>query len=186
MDTTTFAALALACAPAVHASTAYALAAVESNFNPYAIGVVGGSLLRQPKTQQEALVTAKQLQAEGWNFSLGLAQINVHNFARLGLTAHSALDPCTNLSAMQTVLGDCFKRAANTAKTAHAQTALRQALSCYYSGNFITGFKHGYVQRVLAAASREPGTPEPNQPALNKRAPTLPALLPSTTHPQRN
>jgi type IV secretion system protein VirB1 len=32
------------------------------------------------------------------------------------------------------------------------QTALRQALSCYYSGNFATGFRHGYVRKVVAAA----------------------------------
>jgi type IV secretion system protein VirB1 len=148
MDATTFATLALACAPLVHASTAHALVAVESSFNPHAIGVVGGSLQRQPKTHAEAVATAAQLQANGWNFSVGLAQINVHNFERLGLSVDTAFEPCSNLRAMQSVLGDCFNR--SSAKNPH-QAALRQALSCYYSGNAITGFRHGYVQKVVAA-----------------------------------
>ena len=148
MDATTFSALAMACAPAVHASTAQALVTVESGFNPHAIGVVGGVLERQPRTRAEALATASHLQANGWNFSVGLAQINVRNFERLGLTAATAFDPCENLRAMQAVLGECFGR---SAPAMQPQTALRQALSCYYSGNFVTGFRHGYVQRVASA-----------------------------------
>ena len=112
MDTITFSALAMACAPLVHASTAQALVAVESGFNPHAIGVVGGVLERQPRNRAEALATAEDLQAKGWNFSVGLAQINARNFERLGLTVATALDPCENLRAMQTVLGECMDRTA--------------------------------------------------------------------------
>ena len=151
MDVNTFAALALACAPLVHASTVQALVAVESSFNPHAIGVVGGVLDRQPRTRAEALSTASYLQANRWNYSVGLAQINVRNFDRLGLTADTAFDPCENLRAMQTVLAECFDR---SVANAPPQSALRQALSCYYSGNFVTGFRHGYVQRVARAAPR--------------------------------
>ena len=148
MDVTTFSGLVLACAPLVHPETAHALVTVESSFNPHAIGVVGGTLERQPRNRPEALATASQLQVKGWNFSVGLAQINVHNFQRLGLTTATAFDPCENLRAMQTVLGECFDR---SAPEAQPQTALRLALSCYYSGNFVTGFRHGYVQRVARA-----------------------------------
>ena len=148
MDTSTFSALAMACAPMVNASTAHALVAVESSFNPHAIGVVGGVLERQPRNRAEALATVTQLRATGWNFSVGLAQINVHNFERLGLTPVSAFDPCENLRAMQAVLTECFDRSASDRPD---QVALRQALSCYYSGNFVTGFRHGYVQRVASA-----------------------------------
>ena len=151
MDVNTFAALALACAPLVHANTVQALVAVESSFNPHAIGVVGGVLDRQPRTRAEALSTASYLQANRWNYSVGLAQINVRNFDRLGLTADTAFDPCENLRAMQTVLAECFDR---SVANAPPQSALRQALSCYYSGNFFTGFRHGYVQRVARAAPR--------------------------------
>jgi type IV secretion system protein VirB1 len=53
MEASTFAALALACAPQVHLSTAQALVSVESSFNPWAIGVVGGTLRRQPNNRAE-------------------------------------------------------------------------------------------------------------------------------------
>ena len=152
MDATSFSALAMACAPLVHMNTTQALVAVESSFNPHAIGVVGGVLDRQPRSRAEALATANHLQANGWNFSVGIAQINVRNFERLGLTAVTAFDPCENLRAMQTVLGECFGRSASKAPP---QIAIREALSCYYSGNFVTGFRHGYVQRVAHAVPPE-------------------------------
>lgn len=156
MDTTTLLTLAALCAPQVHASTVMALVAVESSANPYAIGVVGGALVRQPRHRAEAVATARALRAAGWNFSVGLGQINVGNFERLGLTVETAFDPCTNLAALQAVLAECFGRSSteiSQASTATAeQAALRRALSCYYSGNFITGFGHGYVGRVVAAA----------------------------------
>ena len=163
MDASAFIALALACAPHVHADTARALVSVESAFNPWAIGVVSGTLVRQPRHRAEALATARALQAAGWNFSIGLSQINLSNFERLGLTLESAFDPCTNLAAMQTVLAECFDRARVPAsKPAVDQTALRQALSCYYSGNFATGFRHGYVRKVVVAARAVP-TAQPKE-----------------------
>jgi type IV secretion system protein VirB1 len=166
MDTATLLALLMACAPQIHAGTAHALVSVESAANPYAIGVVGGALVRQPTTRAEAIATARALQTQGWDFSVGLAQINQRNFVRLGLTVESAFEPCANLRAMQTVLVECFDRA-----TPHAPTdaaALRNALSCYYSGNFSTGLRHGYVRKVLAAAA----PPRPTLP---------PASIPATT-----
>ncbi|MEF7616920.1 lytic transglycosylase domain-containing protein [Aquincola sp. MAHUQ-54] len=149
MDAAVFFALALACAPQVHPDTARAIASVESGFNPYAIGVVGGRLERQPRTRAEALATIAALRQAGWNYSVGIAQINVANFGRLGLTPRTALDPCTSLTALQSVLGECYARASSTGA---AQIALRQALSCYYSGNFTTGLRHGYVHKVVRAS----------------------------------
>jgi type IV secretion system protein VirB1 len=149
VDTATFLALALACAPQVHPDTARAVARVESSFNPYAIGVVGGALDRQPRTRAEALATIDALHAAGWNYSVGIGQINVSNFARLGLTPRAALDPCISLTAMQSVLGECYARAVSSNA---GQTALRFALSCYYSGNFTTGVRHGYVRKVVLAS----------------------------------
>lgn len=149
MDSLTFIALVATCAPHVDISTAHALVAAESSFNAHAIGVVAGNLARQPRNRAEALTTAKRLQADGWNYSVGLAQINVRNFGRLGLTSESAFDPCANLTAMQVVLTECYDRA--TRQGTGPQRALRKALSCYYSGNFVTGFEHGYVHRVAKA-----------------------------------
>jgi type IV secretion system protein VirB1 len=152
----------MACAPQVHTDTARALINVESGSNPWAIGVVGGILDRQPRNRAEALATARALLASGWNFSVGLGQINVGNFTRLGLTIESAFEPCANLTAMLTVLGECFERARASASKAVDQVALRKALSCYYSGNFATGFRHGYVRKVVIAARAVP-TAQPKE-----------------------
>ena len=141
-------ALILACAPLVAPDTAQALITVESGGNPYAIGVIGASLVRQPRSESEAVATVTALDAAGWNYDLGIAQINKKNLTRYGLDLHSAFDACRNVEAMQAILGDCFKRAA---KNAPPQHALRQAFSCYQSGNFQTGFQQGYVGRVVAA-----------------------------------
>src|SRR4051812_12826453 len=110
MDAMIFASLVAACSPLVHPDTARAIVDVESGFNAYAIGVVGGALERQPRTAGEAISTALSLRASGWNYSVGLAQINVANLPRLGLTVQTALDPCRSLAAMQTVLGECHER----------------------------------------------------------------------------
>ncbi len=151
--------LVLACAPHVAQDTARALIQVESGGNPFAIGVVGGALVRQPANLPEALATVAALEAAGWNYSVGLGQINKRNFERYGLSPATAFEPCANLTAMQGILGECFSRASqrstgNTPK----QIALRDAFSCYYSGNFLTGHQHGYVRKVLAAWSSKPPT----------------------------
>lgn len=154
MDALAFLALAANCAPAVSPATAQALVQVESSFNPLAIGVVGGALERQPRSRAEAFATVASLQAQGWDYSVGLAQINQRNFGRLGLTPLTAFDSCRNLQAMQAVLLECQGRMAGP-----PQTALRQTLSCYYSGNPSTGFRDGYVQRVVWASQRTSGVP---------------------------
>ena len=155
IDATLFAGLLTACAPHVDSATVSAIVQVESAMNPFAIGVVGGALQRQPRNRDEAVATARSLQATGWNFSVGLAQINARNLARLGLSLDNAFDPCRNLAAMETVLNECFDRArAAAVATSNDQLALRRALSCYYSGNFAIGFRHGYVRRVEVAALR--------------------------------
>lgn len=161
MVPTWLAPLLLACAPDVHATTAEALIQTESAFNPWAIGVVGGALLRQPRHHAEALATARALQAAGWNFSVGLGQINVHNWDRLGLTPASAFDTCRNLAAMQSVLLECRARVA-PGGVPPDQAALHRTLSCYYGGNATTGFRHGYVHRVRAAVpALRPASPVP-------------------------
>jgi type IV secretion system protein VirB1 len=150
MDAATFLALTMRCAPLVDPATAQALVAVESGANPQAIGVVGGALERQPRTPGEALATVHMLQQGGWSFSVGLAQINVRNLRRLGLTLERALEPCPNLQAMQTLLVECFERGMQ--RHPSAQRALRAALSCYYSGNLASGLAAEYVSRVVSFA----------------------------------
>lgn len=159
MDALTLSALLAICAPDVHPGTARALIAVESSVQPHAIGVIGGVLERQPRTLAEAQVTAAALARDGWNFDAGLAQINRHNFDRLGLTTESVFEPCTNLRAMQAVLRECHAR---WPATLPQQMAVRRTLSCYHNGNPRTGFVRGYVQKVVSVATRtEPGASGP-------------------------
>ena len=87
------------------------------------------------------------LEATGYNYSLGLAQINRTHFARFGMTRTTAFDPCVNLRASAVIWGDCLRRAGGSA------TAFGDALSCYNSGNFTTGYRNGYVTRVMKAGS---------------------------------
>ncbi|CAJ0813482.1 hypothetical protein LMG19087_01775 [Ralstonia wenshanensis] len=145
-----FAQVAQQCAPRVDVMTLAALVRTESGYNPYAIGVVGARLARQPASMEEAQATIQMLEQRGYDFSLGLAQINRRNLARLGETTTTVLDPCRNLAASQRILRECFTRA--TRSTAIEQQALRHALSCYYSGGFSVGYREGYVSRVVANA----------------------------------
>jgi type IV secretion system protein VirB1 len=134
-----------------------ALADVESNSNPFAIGVVGGTLVRQPANKAEAVATAEALEREGYNFSIGVAQVNRYNLARHGLDYAQAFEPCANLLAGATILKECFDRAGS--RFNQEQTALRAALSCYYSGNFRRGFQAdpggriSYVEKVIQSAA---------------------------------
>ena len=151
-DMPDFASLSRACAPNVHKDTMAALVSVESSFNPFAIGVVKGKLSRQPKNIHEALDVVRELEGQGMNYSLGLSQVNKHNLQKYGLDPASAFDPCTNLIAGSKILSECYHRARGNGLD--DQSAVRAALSCYYSGNFTTGFKHGYVQAVVSRAGK--------------------------------
>ncbi|WP_218017314.1 lytic transglycosylase domain-containing protein [Hydrogenophaga taeniospiralis] len=118
---------------------------VESSRNPFAIGVVGGYLARQPRSLEEALAAVQQLKREGYNFSVGIAQVNRYNLAKYGLATYAeAFDVCANLKAGSRILRECYDRAQDWGK----------AFSCYYSGNFVTGFHHGYVQKIFASMRR--------------------------------
>ena len=164
--------LAAKCAPSVHIATLQALARTESRFNPYAIGVVDGTVT-QPKTLDDAIATAKALHKAGKNFSMGLAQINKYNLPRFGLSYETVFDPCQNLQAGAQILGDCFDRAGS----ADSQIALQKALSCYYSGNFKTGFTQdfkgqpSYVKRIQLAAAQNADSQKLKIPAINPNAP---------------
>jgi type IV secretion system protein VirB1 len=162
--------LAKDCAPGVHVETLKALITIESSGNPYAIGVVNGVLERQPKSLSEAISTAKRLEKEGFNFSMGLSQVNRYNLPKYGETYESIFEPCRNLKTGAAILTECYTRA--SVKLKDDQAALRAALSCYYSGNFNRGFKPdspgqpSYVQKVVDASIKG------QQPLIPKISPT--------------
>lgn len=148
-----FSQLARQCGRNVHPDTLQAVARVESSFNPFVIGVVGGRLAKQPRSFQEAVQTAERLHAQGRNFSMGLMQVNRHNLKGYGLDYRTVFDPCANVRTGAAILADCFKRAGGS-----SQADLHKAFSCYYSGNFRTGFRADfkgqppYVVKILNAA----------------------------------
>ncbi len=139
------------CAKDIDPMTFQAIARTESSFNPYAIGVVSGSLKEQPRNLTDAVKTVKMLRQQGRNFSMGLVQVNVKNMSAYGLTDENIFDICTNLRVGGEILKDCFSRAKGD-----EQQRLQQALSCYYSGNFRRGFAShdNYVARVVNNAKK--------------------------------
>ncbi|PII85140.1 TriA protein [Erwinia sp. OLTSP20] len=144
LSTAAIVGLAMQCAASVHPDTVKDVARTESSFNPLAIGIVGGNPL-YPSSVEEAIKHIDRLKANGKNFSVGLMQINQSNFTRYGVTARQLFDPCTNLAVFEKLITDCYRRGGT----------LKRALSCYYSGNFITGQKPErnfaqttYVQRI--------------------------------------
>lgn len=149
-----------ACQPlAVPPEVMHHVVRVESSYNPYAIGVVGGRLARQPRNLPEALSTVRMLESRGYNFSLGLAQVNRYNLDKYGIDSYErAFDPCTNLQAGSRILAECYGRAGGH---------WGKSFSCYYSGNFATGYRHGYVQKIYASIRRERDTgTTPEAPAI--------------------
>jgi type IV secretion system protein VirB1 len=149
---------------------------VESSYNPYAIGVVGGRLVRQPRNLPEALATVRMLESRGFNFSIGLAQVNRYNLHKYGLDSYEkAFEPCANLTAGSKILAECYHR---------ANGDWGKSFSCYYSGNFSTGFRHGYVQKIYASLrqGREVEA-EPTAPAIEVVSRTSRRTVPVARHP---
>jgi len=148
MDASTFLVVAVACSPMVDPSTARALVAAESGFNPRCDRRRWRGA-RQPRNRVEAIATARALEASGWTYSVGLDQVNSRNFARLGLTASSAFEPCENLRAMQAVLSECLERSHGSPQlAARVQARFLLLLQRRLRG----GFRDGHVARVLRSA----------------------------------
>ncbi|WP_210461810.1 lytic transglycosylase domain-containing protein [Pantoea ananatis] len=134
-------ALATACAPSVHPDTAHDVARVESSLNPYAIAeIIPKEKLKPgeknvisyaPDNLKSALRITRQIQDRKHRYSVGLMQITSTNFSKYGTDAEDLFSPCKNLSVFEKIITDCYLRGGT----------IPRALSCYYSGNFITGQK---------------------------------------------
>ncbi|MCO6521223.1 MULTISPECIES: lytic transglycosylase domain-containing protein [Snodgrassella] len=140
------------CAGGLPPAIVRAIVSTESGFNPYAIGVVHGRLVRQPNNLAEAVATAVMLHQRGYNFSLGLGQVNKYNLKAHGLNYQTVFNPCNNIRAASRILMSCYQGALK--RFGNKDQALSAAFSCYYSGNFKTGFRPdfkgqlSYVQKV--------------------------------------
>ena len=145
----TFAAMAQKCGSGVATLTLAAVARTESRFEPLVVGDNSTRRSYSGKSLEEAEATADRLMAAGDNLDLGLMQINSNNLKRLGLTVRGALDPCRSIASAASILTHNFLSAHGALDN---QTALRNALSMYNTGNALRGYRNGYVGRVEAAA----------------------------------
>lgn len=156
------------CAPMVDQQLMMRVISVESSHNPYAIGVVNAHLQRQPQNLTEAKATAHFLESSGYNYSVGLAQINRSNFSRFNLNFNNVFDACTNLKAGGQILSECLNRAS---ARGYQADATHKALSCYYSGQLNSAVGTQYANKVLAKLSIN--TNPANNKAIQVRAITV-------------
>jgi type IV secretion system protein VirB1 len=136
------------CAPKVAPSTMLAIIRTESRGNHLALNLNKvHRLLYQPKNLRQALAWVEYLDLHGYNFDVGLGQINISNIRKYGYKPADMLDPCKNLRVASDILYKNYHKALNRANSKHH--ALHQALSVYNTGSYQRGFSNGYVQRVL-------------------------------------
>lgn len=127
---------------------------VESAGNPYAIALVNSKeKISQPKTEEEAIKLANYLESKNIDFSAGLMQINKRNFKNLSLTNDTVFNACKNVQAGTTILKNCYAKAVKeNGNKKDEQELLRDAMSCYYSGNLQRGYKkegkYSYVDLI--------------------------------------
>ena len=157
-------ALARSCAPQVAPETLLSVAQAESGLDPWIIGINGRphrSL--HPGSAAQAIATADDLRRRGLNFDVGLAQLNVRNLSRLGLTLEQAFDPCRNLAGGGRILTEAYLR----------RGELVAALSTYNTGDDRRGVRNGYVAQVYRAAARIvpaiSASPSPDPPRQNRQ-----------------
>lgn len=146
----------LQCAPNVAPETLNAVVNVESAGKPFVVANVTDNTSHSFDDKGRAVAFLNSLTRENKNYSAGLMQINSANFKWLGVNNENIFDTCTNIKAGSKVLQQCWLKAKNT--ESDDQKALRNALSCYYSGNFVRGYKkeksdgRSYVERIESKA----------------------------------
>ncbi|MCE2575590.1 lytic transglycosylase domain-containing protein [Komagataeibacter sp. FNDCR2] len=151
--------LAHRCAPDMSPHTVALMVRRESAGVPWAIHVNGPYRLpRPPASTAEAMATARWLAGHGYDFDLGLLQVNSRNAARFGLAPARMLEPCLNLHVASSILHECYLAA--LPHFPDTQERLRHALSCYNTGNGERGLRNGYVAGLLTLAARQASVPE--------------------------
>ncbi len=150
-------ALLARCAPTVHPETMAAVISAESRGHLFAIADAGPvklpwsqrkALVRSlyPGSLQEAVATAQKLIADGHTVSLGMAQVNDRNLARMGVSIQDVFDPCVNIAVGGKILTDFYEKA--VAKFGNGPAAMNAALSAYNSGDWERGARDGYVSLI--------------------------------------
>lgn len=98
-------AIASACVSPSLAPIVVGIGQHESQLRPYAIHDNQSGRSYYPDTAQQAAVIARSLLAIGHgSLDIGIGQVTTANFAWLGLTIETALDPCRSFAASAAVL----------------------------------------------------------------------------------
>lgn len=113
----------------------------ESSGKPFSIGIQGLPSFDQPTNKKDAISSIKSLRKMGFNYSVGLMQVNHTNFKFAGLTHETAFNYCENIEGGAKLFKDCYDRASTKFEGKSKKFILDSAASCYYSGNFTYGFK---------------------------------------------
>lgn len=129
------------CQNVVDTSVLMSIANLESSRDEFAVGIVGLTSTFKPKDKAEAIQYIKELDKSGANYSVGLMQVNKHNFSQYGLTLDTAFDHCKNIEAGAKIFNECFQRAKVRSPNKSNDDLLNDSASCYYSGNFTRGYK---------------------------------------------
>jgi type IV secretion system protein VirB1 len=122
-----------ACHQFANSNLERALIDVESSSNPFAIGVVGERLVRQPRNKYEAIATVKALESAGYNYSMGCRQVNRANLKRYKLNHQTVFDAGTNSVVGNQIFQACHDRASRLRQPELA--TLKAAIACYGSGS---------------------------------------------------
>jgi len=167
-----FTALATRCAPLVPADTLDAVARTESGLDPWALHDNTTGQSEKPENPRLALAQAEHWLGRGDSVDIGLMQINSANLPALGMTAATALDPCSALAGGAAVLRSAY---GGGSTSADQQVALLMALSRYNTGTPFKGIMNGYARTVLQNA-RNPVQPDAVSPTPSSDSidPSLP------------
>ncbi|EMJ2323781.1 lytic transglycosylase domain-containing protein [Salmonella enterica] len=144
--------LFLQCAPDIAPETLNAIVSVESARKPYVVANVTDGTSHYFNDKEKAVTFLNKLEHDKKNYSAGIMQVNSANFKSLHLNNDTVFDPCSNIRAGAVILKDCWERAISA--NPDEQKALRDTMSCYYSGNFTRGYKKestdgkSYIQRI--------------------------------------
>ncbi|MBU2834416.1 lytic transglycosylase domain-containing protein [Acidithiobacillus thiooxidans] len=119
------------CAVNVAPSTMTAIVRAESGLWPWSIDDDTTGKSYHLPTENAAIALAKTLQAQGHNFDLGLAQVNIRNVPP-GWSLRQAFSPCANVRVGSHILWSDYQHAA--ASWGPGLTALKHSLEAYNSG----------------------------------------------------
>lgn len=140
------------CGNKQHEAILNKIIAHESAYKQYAIHIntnkYGFSLKRQPKDLYEAMSVVGFLDRKLVSYDVGIGQINSENLNKFGLIGdqrQKAFDICSNIKMADQIYSDCLNKGGS----------VTNALSCYNTGNFHSGFSNGYVAQVLNEAAQE-------------------------------